>query len=644
MKKYILPVILAAVASWAILVSFNGNEQTLGGEILGASFPDAKWKVTKDFQGYQTKNDPSKVNNGASPMGQNTTANNGDRISIRDVGYEMFPEGEVASTTENKITSIHSFRLRTGENIMIRAYGTVLEYYEEGNDTWTTLKTGLADGAEFDFADYNINTDLQSYVYFGNAVDEFSRWSGYHSLLTSAVSVDDSFVYVENIPENMPGADIIVVCGEELNYSSRSTATGMFSLTASSTVACDNGESVSEAIVTYADNPKGNIYLVNDNRLFIAGIASTSQAVYFSEYGDATNFVGADLVTESTATSPGIFNLGEGGGAVVGMAVDEESIYFFKHSTIRKATLNDTLYTLGDLKPFDGKSQTIGGTNNKGIFTGGNKIFFITPDNQMLSLGRVEEFDYPQVQRISDIIAPTVDQFNFDDASGIVFRNKAYFSMKSDKEVANNNVVFVWDLHNNKWDTPIIGWSVSDFVVYDDGEGDDLYMGDSNSPNMYKVIDEALDGEFEVVSSWRSKQYDFDLPHAQKQIVGLYLEGYISQNTTLGINLLLNEDGYEQAFSTEVEGTNEDLIYDSTSFNAIGLSPFGTERFGSNEDLGGKKKFRVYFSEFRANPFYNIQIEFTSEGLSQEWEIINYAMKWRPASVEDDRTLYIPFK
>ena len=646
-KKYRLPIILAFLFS-LVAIPFLSNSDKLGGadEMLGVSFPDAKWDVTSVFHGYQTKNDPSKVDKGANPQGQNTTSNNGDRISIRDLGYEMFPV-ETASTTEERISSMHTFRLRDGENIMMRAHGTRMDYYEEGNDTWTTLLTGLSDNAEFDFADYNINTDLQSYVYFGNAVDDFSRWSGAHSTLTTALEVGDSFVYVDSVDNFLLNDSItvpyIMACGTKIEYDEASTTLNRFALSASSTVACDNGSGVAESVVTFAANPKGNIYMVDNNRLFIAGIASTSQAAYFSEYGNATNFVDAELVLSTTATAPGIFNLGEGGGAIIGMAKDEGAIYFFKKSAIRRATLDDTIYTLSDLKPTDGKSQTIGAVNNKGIFTSGNQIYLATPDNQILSLGRVESFDYPQTVSISNIISPTVDNFKFDDYAGIVFRDKAYFSLKSSSDVSANNTVMVWDLKNKNWDSPIVGWAISDFTVYDDGTSEELYMGDAISPNVYKVIPEALDGEFDVIANHRTKQEDFGMPHAQKQILGLFLEGYIAQNTTLTISLLTDEDGYTETFSHDITGTDENIIYNSTSFNTIGLSPFGTERFGSR-DVSGKKKFRVYFSEFRPEPFYMSQLDFSSDGIAQSWEILNYAIQWRPYTVPERRDLFVPFR
>lgn len=634
-----------------IIVSIVGL-LTLGGAGIGgavlndnigaSSFPDAKWTTFGSFKGYQTKLDPSKVIDGANPQGQNTTANDGDRISIRDLGYEVFPEGVTVSSTETPITSLHNFRRRNGENILMRAYSTVLEYFNEANDTWETIQTGLSDGAKFGFADYNINTDLVSYTYFGNAVDSFARWTGVTTLINGAVTLGDATITVDDIAGFKTGSSTIIYCGVEQAVDSISGTT--INLTGTSTIACADNKAISEAVETYASNPKGNIYLVDSNRLFISGVASTTQAIFFSEYGDATTYL-TTLVTDSTDTSAGVFNLGEGGGGVIDMAADESSIYFFKQSTIRKATLSDTIYTLGVLKPFDGKGQTVGLANGSRSFTGGNGIFFATADNQLMDLTRVETVDYPQVLPISDVIEPTVANLSLDAQRGIVFRDRAYFTVKANSDSMTNDTVLVWNIKEKQWDSPIVGWNVADFVVYDDGTSEELYFGDAISPNLYKVIDEARDGEFEVVANWRSKQFSFGDPSVQKQMVDVYIEGYISQNTTLKVSLLSDEDGYTQTFTHDIVGTDDNIIYDSTTFNAIGLSPFGTERFGSQEDISGKKKFRVYLGrDFRPLPFYNAQIEFASDGESQSWEVINYAFKWRYYSVPERRDLYQAFK
>jgi hypothetical protein len=382
-----------------------------------------------------------------------------------------------------------------------------------------------------------------------------------------------------------------------------------------------------------------------DNRLWIAGISSTPQAVYFSRYGDATDFSTASLITDGTDASPGIFNLGEGGGAVTSMIQDESAIYLFKRSAIRKATLSDTTYSLSTLKPFDGKSQTTGAVSALSTFTSGNEVFFVTPDNQIMRLSRVEGVDYPQIIPISDPIKPTIDAAVFTSSTGIIYKDKAYFAGKSSAQAGNNDAVFVYNLRTGMWDSPIIGWNVGDFAIYDDGTGEALYFGDALTTNVYKVTDEPVDDIHGITANWRSKQFDFGLPHAQKQIDSVYIEGYIAPNTTLSISLLLDEDGYTQTYTTNFVGTENGFIYNSAEFNLFGFHPFGFERFGSSDDTSAKKKFRIYLNRsVMPIPFYNAQLEFASDGENQQWEITNFALRARPYAQPEKPSLMRVFQ
>jgi len=464
------------------------------------------------------------------------------------------------------------------------------------------------------------------------------RWGGAHTLVNGTVTTGDTTVTVDDTTDGFLSSGSIILCGTELAYSSKTDTE--FTLSSNSTIDCADNKGVAQTVTEYSTHPKGNIYLLANNRIFIAGIISTPQAVYFSKYGDATDFVGASLVTKATADSPGIFNLGEGGGAVIGLSLDENSIYIFKNSIIYKATLNDSLYALTPLKPFDGKSQTAGTAKGSAVFTGGNGIFFATPDNQILNLERVDNIDYPQVVPISNVIKPTVDKMNFNSSAGIVFQDKAYFSQKTTVDSAQNDVVLVWNIKMKIWDSPIVGWNISDFVVYNDGDGDKLYFGSSISPNVYLINNSSLDDIFEVKANWRSKQFSFNSPHLLKEIKNVYIEGYITPNTNLTISLLLDEDGYTQNISTVFKGTEDDYIYNSEEYNIFGFSAFGTKRFGSNSDSSAKKKFRVYLSKgLRLSPFYNAQIEFASEGQNENWEITNFGFLVREYSQPLKRSL-----
>lgn len=631
---------VALIAGGIITTGAVATPLVMDEPVLGVSVPDAQWVTVDQFTGYKTKQDASKLDTGANPNGQNTFINDGDKILVRDYGTELFPSDGTASTTISSVNSLHTFRKRNGENIMMRAQGSLVEWYEEGNDSWEYLKTGLTPSSTFGFADFNVNTDQYSYTYFGNAIDAAMRWTGNHTLINGGVTSTATSVIVDST-SGFPASGTIIYCGTEIAYSAKTPTTFLVV----SAHACSDNEGVAEAVSTDANDPRGNIYLAADNRLFIAGVTSSSQSVFFSAYGDATDFSVQSLISSSTYSAPGIFNLVEGGGGVVGMAQDESGIYMFKNSIIYKAKLSDSLYTLSPLKGFDGKSQTNGAINQKTIFSSGNSIFFITPDNQIMALQRVEQVDYPQIVPISDVIKPTVDQMVFTSSTGIVYRDKAFFAARSSSDSAYNDTVLVWNIRKGAWESPIIGWNVLDWVVYNDGAGEDLYFGHALNPDVYHLTSTQLDNGFGFAANWRSKLYDFGLPTQQKEIENFYVEGYISDNTTLSISLLLDENGFTQTYTANLTGTETGFIYDSPEFNLFGFHPFGYERFGSSSNVSDRKKFRVYLNKnLRRVPFYNAQVEFASDGESQQWEILRFGFLVRPHSQPEKGSLYRSFQ
>lgn len=635
-KPFITGAIVAALFVASLVASQSQPDgQFSGAENFGGSTPDAQWLIIDRFSGYETKADPSKISLGSNPVGQNTVINDGDRVSIRDFGSTVLG---TASTTAEGIRSMHTFRKRSGENILLANSGQMLLYYEEGNDSFEVLKGGYTRDQKFGFADFNVNADLQSYVYFGNATEAFARWTGNHTLTNGAVSGGAGSVTVDST-EGFPDSGTIIYCGTEIAYSAKNST----SFTVASAHACADNRGVAQAVQTYPTNPRGNIYLTANNRLFISGVASSTQAVFFSAYTDATTFSSSAIVTDGTDTSSGIFNLGEGGGGVTGMVLDEGSIYIFKKSIIYKATLNDTLYTLVPLKSFDGKSQTTGALTSGNVFTGKNGVYFVTPDRQIMALSRIEEVDYPQITPISEIIKPSIESSNFATSTGVFWQNNAYISAISEGST-KPDVVFSYNTKVGAWESPIIGWSVGAWTIYDDGTGEALYFGDYNTANVFKVTEGAIDNELGVTANWRTKRLDFGAPHLLKEIENVYVEGYVLDSTTdLTFSLLLDEDGYTQTFTTTFDGTETTYLYGSNDFNLFGFHPFGYKQIGSSEQ-SGKKKFRVYLNKaLTRTPFYSAQFEAAIDGVNQYFEITEIGFRYRLHSQPEKPSLYRNF-
>ena len=607
---------------------------------------NGEWFITDKFFGLETKKDPSKITDGASSFGYNTSVNGGDKISARPFGLQSFPESVVISVAELG-ESLHTFRKRSGENILIKVVGGKIKYYETGTGKWETLSSSYTPGSSYDWSDYNLNTDLSSYTYFGNAVDPFSRWSGAHTTVLSVTANtitktgSDTWQAIE-----FKSSGTVVIKGVTYTYTggyNTGTLTGVTPDPSAGGVVL--GDAVAQSIDQYPSLPRGNIYLATSNRLFISGVKTAPQAVYFSKYGDTTDFTSSALVTGSTATSSGTFNLTESGGGVTDMTMDESAIYMWKKNIVYKAVLTDTMYSISCLKPYDGKSQTMGAAYKGSVFTGGNSTFLPTPDGQFLSLQRVEQVDYPQELAISDIIKPTVKSLAFDSTSGISFNDQAFAAVQSSTNVNGNDTVLIWNIAEKTWENLLTGWNVKEWAIYDDGNGDKLYFLANNSDAVFLVTNTPTDNDYDVLALWRSKQYSFYLGSKQKILHNVFVEGHIAENASIIIKLYLNEGGVLKTYEATIDGTDDTITFSNSSFNSFGENPFGMEMFGSNDDLSGLKKFRVYFKdELREIPFYNAQIEFSSDGANQQWDVIAYGFKVKEYYQEEDRKLYKAFK
>lgn len=591
----------------------------------------SKWQIFPDggkFAGFFTDEDPSQIPELASPNGQNTTVNDGDRISIRDYGYSIYPSTATLNATQEPTPSLWTFHKRSGEQILMRAHGSDLEWFDEVSQAWANLGSTYTSD-DFGFAEMNINTDSSSYIYFGNAVQDFSRWNGEHTNLTAPLLGAEATINVTSTTGFL-AADTIRIGTTDVAYTgvTATTFTGCVG-----TPAALSGAAVAQIVETDNAGPKGNIYLAADNRLFIAGITVTPQAVYFSRYADATDFLGAAIVTTSTADAPGIFNLVEGGGAVTSMVLDEQTIYMFKENIIYGATLSDSFYSLVPLKPFDGRSQTTGAKTKRGIFVGGNMVFFVSKDNQIYALERVATIDYPQMTPISENIQITINTLDFSQVSGIVYGKFAYFACKSASTAAINDTVLVYNIRKGTWATPVVNFNVREWAVYVVDGVERLFFSDAATPNVWQVTSTPTDYIYSTLASYKTKQHSFGLPHALKELDGLFIEGYIDDNTELTINLYLDELGFTQSLSTTFSGTETQYLFEGTDLNTFGLTAFGTQRFGSNEDTSGKKKFRFFLNEdLRRKPFFNAQLEFVSSGINQQWEVLRYGFLVRQHS------------
>lgn len=585
--------------------------------------------IKTGFEGLITQNDPTYIPDSAASAGQNTFDTAGDHFAVRSYGTTIFPSTATVSVASGGYKSSHTFRLRDGSNIMVVSDDSNLYFFDELSQTFVNLISGMSSG-DYGFAEFNVNANAESRLYFGNGVGSSGWWNGGHTLLNGALTGGEAVINVDSTASfTTGGSGSIRINGVNVSYTN--TTPTSFTGCVGTPAASDNTP-VCQAVTFNGSIPIGNIFMSAQNRLFIVPTAN-QQIIQFCAYGDSTTWL-TTTVQQNTATSAGAFNLVEGGGRVTAMSQDELNLYFYKDSMIYVATLTDSYYSLKPFKPFDGRSRAVGAKGKRGVFVGGNYTFVVTPDNQIKALQRIQNIDYPQLESTSYPIQPTCDALDFSSVTGISFKQYAFFACKSTPDAANNDTVLVYNAVEDHWETPIVGWQVGEWMVYNDGSEDNLYFTDAVSPNIWKCEKTTLsDGVYPITASRSTKQYDFGLPSQMKEFDDVYVEGYITPNTTLRIRLLLDEKGYTDITQTDFSGKEVEYQLYKSTVNSFGLTPFGHDRFGSNDDLSGLRKFRVHLkNKLKRVPFYVAQLEFSSSGTDQRWEVVRYGFLVRTHS------------
>lgn len=110
-------------------------------------------------------------------------------------GTELFG---AASSGSDPVVGLHTMKKRDGTNVMIRASGTDLQYYNTLTSAFATLSTAFTSGKDFGFEDHNINTDALDYVYGGNAYEAYFRWVGAFGKTTSVLVGGETTIPVDS--------------------------------------------------------------------------------------------------------------------------------------------------------------------------------------------------------------------------------------------------------------------------------------------------------------------------------------------------------------------------------------------------------------------------------------------------------------
>jgi hypothetical protein len=509
---------------------------------------------------------------------------------------------------------------------------TIVQWFNPSNDDntdgkWETLLGGQTTGKVFGFAPFNQSDKNE--LWFCNGSNNMTKWDGCTGLVDSVTN--NTIVIKETIASE--GFDTssgdIMVDGTEYAYTgtSGSTFTGVTPDPTTQNPAENSGVAQSPDDSTYSGHPKGNILLTAGARLWVAGLEDKPSTLYYSKVADATNF--------SAATNPddaGIEDFPDGGGPITlldskdnqKIIVHKEdglAIFRLEYTATAKIPYLDTI-TLAD---------DTGATNQKAGAGLNRTAYFVTEVEGLKSLARAAEGTDIVMSSMSDVILPTVRDFDFDDASAIYWPYKRVIKVacKSNSDQLHNDRVISYYLQMGNEGIEVIDISIDDDFVGDwTISGNNLYAHSSVTPNTYLYEAQYSDDGASIEHVWQSKEFTFGEPAKGKEFNTVYLEGGIRAHTKIKVSVLYgilgNDDQNDKTISWDDDFVSEQEV------SALGYDVIGSVSLGaSSADIQDSRIFGVPIHvDVNKSTRYKIKVEtiYDSETTNESyWFISNLA-------------------
>lgn len=612
------------------------------------------WIVFDEFRGFQTKYHRSHNNARGYLVGasQNCVVNQEGAIIPR-LGYALFGEFTVTATP---IKTMMKFKPRTGNEIVLRTSGTLVEYYSVHSLAWETLLSGLTTGLVFgweqqDFTDDSGTTpssfSFENLLFLGNGTDAARSWNGATAKLASStattITIDGSTAVTALEPpfRTTGGGNLsLIINGTEYAYTGN-TGNRFDGVSPNPT-----GEAVGSSIaqVTIDETAggstqvNGNIYHKTDNaRLMITGATNAQGGIYVSKTNEPRDFT---FSNPRVATDGAVINVTN---FVKALEQLQDKIYYLCPDLIGWLRFTQIAeysggYDLIEIRP-EVEGYDVGPQSSLATAKWDNKVLYASR-NAIRDLGSVVQHLTNQVDAISEPLKPTFDLLDLSSAALVVYKNKLYVACKKTTDSSQNDIVHVYDILAGQWEPPLI-LSVSCWVI----ANGNLYFGSSVNTNTYQleVADQHSDDDNNGTSAvsypinpvaelW---QENFGLPFVRKTLYGMFLEGEIATGESIIGTIYLDEDGYSGTLEFTITGTQTGIIFSSSKLNVFSLQPFATKMFAADDDPAKLNIFRVNFEPRSTSHFYVVSLTLSSTKLGGNHKIKRVGWKVSEWSRED---------
>lgn len=431
----------------------------------------------------------------------------------------------------------------------------------------------------------------------------------------------------------IPATGTIIYNGTEIAYTAIADST---TLTVASAHVGSSGDIVTLVPTEYEANPRGNRFTNFLGRIIVGNVRSAlsrnsggalegyaSGGSYFtSKLNDPTDF---SFSATRVAGEGDINATPYGGGDITDVIAYDKTAYIFKRDYIEAVQYSQDANDLAQREPLRTGIGSISKTT-----LGSNDVFFFTNSNQLTTIGRVQNKDTrPETLNVGNRIKRWLEQANPDEAGrGIARAGKIYIPLKSNKNVAQNDVVLVYNEDNRSFEGI---WDIGAFGCIE--HNSKYYYAESGGANVYEMFTDRfadVEGSDAFGYSFKAHTHFFNLTPSKaytQSIYGLAIQGYVRGGTEMTYKVWKDMDN-APSISFNMNTTDEGLLDGKKSNLYLGDAPIGINNLTvdySDIDADGRRHFtvRVYFPFLYGN-FFSVGVE--SSGIDQDHETTMFGL------------------
>ena len=632
--------------------------------------PSRNYQLVSDFPGYRAREESTKLPPGHLVYpSKNVVTNTAGRVA-KVKGYTL--DGQGSTDSDNGIQGWYDFdtknevrrNLRSGFLTSAGNDGQVdFRYKDESvfpaTATWVPILESLSN-TRFSFTHFWDTTELMKLCLFVNGDGNVYEWNGAVSTIESTTA--NTIVLSGTLTAQQQG--FYTTRNREVNVDGNLyTYTGVSgnTLTGVTPDPSDeqNGSMLFQSVVTNAISAMAPASFQSFKPDLIQ--KGVQNVVYYGQ--SDINGAGSSLVYMSkvddfkdcTVTSP-LRVVGEGMLYVLDAPprafVPQETgslettsmlIYAGKHYIYKEVRTLDSTLTKEQiqLKPLrTGRLQ--GALNHNAVTRVKNGVMYLGNDNVVNLLGQISNQYVPELDDISYSIVDDMLGYDFTDASVYYHRNFIYVSVPRSGIIRAYNMT---DASRQYWEAPI-EYPVGGFYVTEDGELGGHGYASSESYLLFsgtRFRSNPDDDGFPI------NAYAFFPPNAHmthvtgsrvffpnraqtKMTEELFVDGYMSSNTTLGVGINYNLDGCVTTKTREISGNNDALTCPVAEGGSLGSAPFGTDILGDGLVAPSRPPYFNAIPTFDKIQYRFEQVFFWDEGIDTSWEIISFGTDSMPTS------------